>query len=106
MVPRGVRWILLVLLGIAACRGDARQCEQACRNAAPLLFWSLHDKEIEASPPEQRDALRKRLLGELASKLEGGIDQCVVQCQSSRNQDAIDCLIAARTADQVRACTE
>jgi hypothetical protein len=101
-----VRWILPLLLAVAACRGDAKQCEQGCRNVAGLLFWRDANKEIDAAPAEQRDALRQRKAAEFATKLEAGLALCVSQCQSARSQSTVDCLIAARTADQAVACTE
>ena len=105
MLASSVRWILLVLLAVAGCRGDAQQCDQGCRNVASLLYWGNADKEIAAAPADQRDALRKRKLTEFGQKLEAGIDQCVSQCQAAGNQATIDCLIAAKTADQARACS-
>lgn len=98
--------LLLVGTAIAACRGDAQQCDQGCRNAAGLVYWRTADQEIAAAPADQRDALRKRKLAEFATKLEGGVDMCVSQCQAAGNQAQIDCLIAARTADQALACSK
>jgi hypothetical protein len=108
-MPRIHGLTLLAALALAAaasgCRVDAQQCEQACRNSFGLLYWKEADPEIAAAPADQRDALRKQKLGELAVKLEAGIDGCVLRCQSSRDQSGVDCLIAAKTADQVRACS-
>lgn len=101
-----MRWIIPFVLVAAACRGDAQQCDEGCRNVASLLFWKDADREIAAAPADQRDALRKRKLGEFATKLESGIDMCVSQCQGAGNQATIDCLIAARTADQAMACSK
>lgn len=102
-------WILALLLAlapIAGCRGDARQCDQACRNVAPLLYWKQADKEIAAAPADQRDALRKRMQAEYPEKFDQGLFLCVRQCQSAGNQTMIDCLIAAKTADQAAACSD
>lgn len=101
-----MRWILPVLLAVAACRGDAKQCEQGCRNAFGLLYWRDADKAIAAAPPDQRDALRKQKLDEFTRKLDAGLGLCVSGCQSARNQSTIDCLIAAKTADQAVACND
>ena len=101
-----MRWILPVLLAVAACRGDAKQCDQGCRNAFSLVYWRDADKAIAAAPADQRDALRKQKLDELTRKLEAGIGLCVSQCQAAGNQSTIDCLIAAKTADQALACSE
>lgn len=88
-----------------ACKGDMQKCEQACRNYGTLLYWQISDAEVAKAPPAERDALRKRKLGEFEAKLEGGVDMCVSQCQSANNDKDIDCMIAAKTADQVKACT-
>lgn len=99
-------WALAIaLLSGVGCRVDAQQCDQACRNAASLAYWKVADQDIAAAPADQRDALRQQKLSEFARKVETGIDGCVVQCQSSRDPAAVDCLIAARTAEQVKACS-
>jgi hypothetical protein len=95
-----------VLLAVAACRGDAKQCDQGCRNAFGLVYWRDADKAIAAAPADQRDALRKQKLDEFTHKLEAGIGLCVSQCQAAGNQSTIDCLIAAKTADQALACSQ
>ena len=96
----------MVVLGalLCACRGDAVKCDQACRNFATLVYWKNADAQIAAEPEATRDALRKRLVGEFASRLEAGIDTCVSQCQSANNNAAIECMIAAKTGDQALAC--
>ena len=86
------------------CKGDAQKCETGCRNYAGLLYWKQADAEVAAAPAQQRDALRKRKLGEFDTKLEGGIDMCISQCQSANNDTQIDCLIAAKTADKATEC--
>lgn len=94
------------MLFLAACHGDRQKCETACRNYGTLLYWDLSDKEINAAPADQRDALRKRKLGEFSSKLENGIDLCVNQCSSANNDKMTDCMIAAKTADDAKKCVE
>lgn len=102
-----MRWIIPLVLALAAgCRVDAQQCDQACRNVASLLYWKEADKEIAAAPADRRDALRKQKLGEFALKVEGGIDGCILRCQSSRDQSGVECLVAARTAEQALACSK
>jgi hypothetical protein len=97
--------IALATAADAGCRVDAQQCDQACRNVASLMYWKTADAEIAAAPADRRDALRKQKLGEFARKVDSGIDGCVLRCQSARDQDAVDCLNAARTADQAQACS-
>ena len=99
-------WALAIaLLAGVGCRLDAQQCDQACRNAMKLAYWKAADLEIAAAPADQRDALRKQKLSEFTKKVEAGIDGCVLRCQSARDQATVDCLIAARTAEQAQACT-
>jgi hypothetical protein len=99
-----MRLVLALTLLLCACKGDAQKCDTGCRNFATLLYWKGVDAELAAAPADQRDALRKRRLGEFDSKLENGIDMCVSQCQSANNEADIDCMIAAKTADQVTKC--
>jgi hypothetical protein len=98
--------VLTLVLAVGACKGDPVKCDQGCRNFASLLYWKTADAEIAAAPPEERDALRKRHLGKFENKLASGVDLCVTQCQSSGNTEQIDCLIAAKTAEQALACTK
>ena len=95
---------LMALAVGGGCKGDAQKCETGCRNYAGLVYWKQADAEITAAPADQRDTLRKRKLGEFDTKLEGGIDMCVSQCQSANNDTQIDCLIAAKTADKATEC--
>jgi hypothetical protein len=95
---------LAILAAGGACKGDARKCEVGCRNYATLAFWNAADREVAAAPADQRDAVRKRKLSELDEKLSSGIDMCVSQCQAANNDTEIDCLIAAKTADQATEC--
>ncbi len=97
--------LAIALISGVGCRVDAQQCDQACRNAMKLAYWKAADLEIAAAPADQRDALRKQKLSEFTRKVEAGIDGCVLQCQSARDQATVDCLIAAQTADQVKACS-
>src|ERR1700755_3544284 len=89
-------------LALAACRGDAVKCDQGCRNYFTLSFWNKADAEIARARGEQRDALRKQKLGELNQGMESGVDMCVSQCQAANNTADIECMIAAKTAEQAR----
>jgi hypothetical protein len=106
-VAASILAVLVVLpLGasLSACRGDPVRCDQGCRNFATLVYWKNADAQIAAEPEATRDALRKRLVGEFAQRLESGIDTCVSQCQSANNTVMVDCMIEAKTADQALAC--
>ena len=100
-----MRLVLALGLLLTACKGDMQKCEQACRNYGTLAYWKHADAEIAAAPPAQRDALRKKRLGEFDSKMENGVDMCVSQCQSANNDKDMDCMIGAKTGDQAIACT-
>ena len=100
-----MRLALLVSVLLCACKGDMVKCEQACRNYGTLVYWKHADAEIAAAPPAERDALRKKKLGQFDSKLENGVDMCVTQCQSANNDADMECMIAAKTADQAIECT-
>ena len=97
---------LLALALLAACKGDAQKCDTGCRNFATLSYWKAADVEVAAAPPGQPGALRQQTLGEFDQKLESGIDMCVSQCQSANNDTQIECMIAAKTEDQVTACVK
>jgi hypothetical protein len=99
-----MRLVLALTLFLCACKGDAQKCETGCRNFATLMYWKNADAEVAAAPADQRDALRKRKLGEFDSKLENGIDMCVSQCQSANNDADVECWIAAKTGDQAAEC--
>ena len=101
-----MRLVVALTLILSACRGDPVKCDLACRNYATLMYWKKADAEIAAAPADQRDALRKRHLGQFSSLLEGGIDQCVSQCESARNATQVECWIEAKTADQALACNK
>jgi hypothetical protein len=104
-----VRVVLVVALGAGAsvgCKGDPVKCEAACRNYGTLVYQRNAEAAVAAEPPETRDALRKRLAGKFNSDLENGVDMCVSQCRSANKEDDIECMIAAKTADQALACFE
>jgi hypothetical protein len=106
-----VRWIILPLLAIAlasvaGCRVDAQKCDQACRNMYTLTFWKKLEPELAAAPADQRDALRKQKTDELVKQLADGMEGCVMRCQSGRDTETVDCLLAAKTADQAIACSK
>lgn len=101
------RAVLIAVLGLlAACKGDRQKCETACRNYGTLLYWEISDKQIQAAPAEQREALRKRKLAEFSSKLENGVDVCINQCSSANNDKQVDCMTTAKTADEASKCTK
>jgi hypothetical protein len=98
--------LVVVLAGLFACKADAEKCEQAARNFATLTYWKRVDAEIAKLPAEKRQAVRKKRLSEFTNELEGKIDLVVSQCQSAANEDQIDCMIAAKTAEAALECAE
>jgi hypothetical protein len=97
-------FVLLAGLVLGGCKSDPQKCEEACRNYAQLVFWDKADAEIAATPPEQRDALRKKKLGEFTKNLELGLDTCTSKCLSASNDKDMNCMLKAKTAKAVKAC--
>src|SRR6478735_8237854 len=95
--------VLLTVIG-SGCKGDPAKCEKACRNYAELIFWEKADAEISKAPVEQRDELRRQKLAEFTKHMELGIDTCTSKCLSANKDDDINCMIAAKTAQQAKAC--
>jgi len=100
------RIVLAAAIFVTACRGDAQKCEQACRNVYTLTYWQKANAEIEQLPPEQRKLARQKKLSDFTNRLETGIDTCTTQCQSANNDGQIDCMIAAKTAEEAIACAK
>ena len=95
------------LLALVACtRTDPEKCEKAIRNYAQLVYWEGAEKEIASAPADQRDALRKQKLSEFASSMEKGLALDVSKCTSANFSDQVDCMIAAKTAAQAKACVK
>jgi gas vesicle protein len=98
--------IFAVVTCLAACKADAQRCEQAARNFATLVYWKKADAEIAKEPPDRRASVRKKKLSQFTSELEGQIDTVVSQCQNANNDEQIECMIAAKTAEEALACAE
>jgi hypothetical protein len=101
-----MRYLLVITLLLAACKGDRNKCEQACRNYGTLVYWKKIDAEIAALPEADRDAHRRKRLGEFSSMLENGVDHCINSCTSANNDDQTKCMIDAKTADQAEKCVD
>jgi hypothetical protein len=95
-------WRIFALLLVLGCRGDTEQCRRACRNFADLVEAKAIEVEIAAGPADQRDAMRKTE----KEALDHRIEVCVSECVRTNDRDAVDCLIAAKTAAQAHACTK
>jgi len=99
-----MRTLLFAVLLVAGCKADRGKCETACRNFATLNYWQQADAEIAKAPEAQRKTLREKKLVEFDNKLEQGVDMCVNQCSSANNDDQIDCMIEAKTAQAAKQC--
>src|SRR2546423_251482 len=98
--------LMLVSLCTTGCKADKGRCEEAARNYATLTYWAKTDAEIAKAPAAKRLSLRKDKLSAFTNELESKIDVVVTQCQSANNDDQIDCMIAAKTADQANECAD
>jgi hypothetical protein len=97
--------LALVIGGTSfGCQGDPQKCEQAVRNYTSLVFWASADREIGSAAPDKQEAMRKQKLVEYNTQLERGLPTMVSQCQAAHNTDTINCMAAAKTADQAKGC--
>ncbi|HEY5937020.1 MAG TPA: hypothetical protein VIU61_20360 [Kofleriaceae bacterium] len=104
-----MRRVLIALTAITlagACKGDAKKCEEAARNYATLMYWKTADAEIAALPESQRALARHKKLSAFTNGLEAGIDARIQQCVSANNEEQIECMIKAKTAEEVSKCAE
>jgi hypothetical protein len=103
-----MRWLLAIALFSAACRGNPEKCEKAVRHYHELLFWQQADAEIAAAPPDQREALRKKKLDQYNAETAKGLKLVTTQCVSATGMSdtQVDCMIAAKTADAAKACSD
>ena len=102
-----MRWALLVLVVVAACKkGDPQKCDIACRNFAQLTFWHKADAEIDKLPADQRDAARKTKLAEFTRNMERGLDTCSSKCVDANYSKDVDCWTNAKTYEQLQKCSD
>lgn len=98
--------VIASAVSLGACKGDAQQCEKAARNYATLVYWKKADAELAKLPEAERALARKKKLSEFTNELEKDIDFFVSQCQSANNDDMVDCMIAAKTAEAAQKCAD
>ena len=98
--------LFVIIVSAAACKADAQRCEQAARNFATLTYWKKTNAELEKLPADKREGARKKALSLFTNELEGKIEGIVQQCQSANNDEQIDCMIAAKTAEQSLECAD
>ena len=100
-----MRLALALLVAIAACKkGDPVKCDIACRNYAQLQFWHDHQKEIDAAPPDQRDAVRTKLLAEFTRGMERGLDLCTSKCVDANYDKDVTCWTNAKSYADLEKC--
>ena len=101
------RVVIFAALGFtAACKGDKQKCEQAARNYAELMFWKKANPEIDALPAADRELARKKKMSAFTNELENSIDFITEQCVSANNEEQVDCMIKAKTAEEVAKCAD
>jgi len=98
--------LLVVAMGLTACKGDRVKCEQAARNFATLTFWKKTDAELALLPVAEQKLAREKKLSTFTNELEKDVDFYTQQCVSANNTEQIDCMIAAKTAEQVAKCAD
>jgi hypothetical protein len=107
---RSTLFVILVALaaglGLSACKGDRAKCEKAARNYAELVYWKKANAEIDALPEAERANIRSKKLSEFTNELENGIDGITSQCVSANNDEQVDCMIAAKTAEAAMKCAD
>jgi hypothetical protein len=101
-----MRIVLLAILALGACKGDRDKCEKATRNYFELRFWAKTNKELAQLPEHEREAARKKAMSKYINTLEEHIDFKVQQCVSANNDEQVDCMIAAKTEDEVLKCAD
>jgi len=101
-----MRFLAVLVVTLAACKGNPEKCEKACRNYAQLVYWKQADADIAAAPPAQRDELRKEKLAKFTADLEKGVVLCTTRCSSANNDTQTDCLIEAKTAEAAQDCVK
>ena len=98
--------LLPIVLLVAACQGDPVKCEKGIRHYAELVYWEQADAEIAAAPAAQRDTLRKDKLAKFHHDMERGLPTVVSKCQTANSDAELDCMLAAKTAKQAKACVD
>lgn len=93
-------------LQLGACKGDRTKCEKAARNYAELMYWKQANAELAALPEAEREEARKKKLSAFTNELESNIDFVTEQCVSANNDEQVDCMIAAKTAEAVAKCAD
>ena len=99
-----VRVVLVATIALAGCKGDKDKCEKAARNYAELMYWKKANAEIEKLPVEEQAAARQKKLSAFTNELESNIDFITSQCVSANNEEQVECMIAAKTAEEVAKC--
>jgi hypothetical protein len=103
-----MRWLvalcLVLVTGCHSCKGDPEKCKQMCQNYAHLDYWEGANAEIDKLPVEERDAARHAHMATFTQFLERGLDYCTSQCVAANAPDDMNCVIAAKTRAQAKAC--
>ena len=100
-----MKWLVLIAV-VSACKGDPEKCERAVRNYSQLVYWQEADAELAATPADKREPLRKKKLAMFEAEMQRSLDTIVSKCTSANNDEMTECMIAAKTSDQAKACTK
>jgi MYXO-CTERM domain-containing protein len=73
---------------------------------AELVYWERENARIDALPPEQRDAERKRALVAFNREVDANLETWVQKCVASGNDKQAECMIAAKTRADALRCAE
>jgi hypothetical protein len=103
-----MKWLIPITFAaaLAGCRGDRVKCEKAARNYHQLKYWKKAEAEIAAAPPEKRDQMRKDAVVKFEHEEEVGTVALVTRCVAANDDDTVNCLIEAKTAEQADACAD
>lgn len=101
-----MRFVVLAVLVLFGCKGDRDKCEKAARNYAELMYWKKANAEIAALPAAEQPLARQKKLSAFTNELETSIDFVTEQCVSANNEEQVECMIAAKTAEAVAKCAD
>jgi outer membrane murein-binding lipoprotein Lpp len=97
---------ILSAFGLTGCKGDQKKCEEAARNYAQLVYWKKANAELDALPESERSLARQKKLSSFTNELENSIGFITEQCVSANNEEQVDCMIKAKTAEEVTKCAD
>jgi len=101
-----MRWFVVSVVMLVACRSSPEKCERAIRHYAELVYWDEAEADIAKHPAAERDALRQKKLAAFEAEFARGVDLEVSKCTSANFSNRVDCMLEAKTAKQAKACMD